>query len=143
MKNALAHPFRRHQRGAIVLAAAGFAFVATNAHAEWYLVARDQNVRVYVDNQLIQRQGDRAQMLQITDFVIAQWADAQTAIGSLKTLIEYDCRQPRSRALSVTAYSEQMGEGKLVATEKLADPPWMDNALGTTAEKLRQIACGK
>ncbi len=134
---------QRRWRAAAACATAGLALFAADACAEWYLVARDENVRLYVDSQLIQRRSDQAQMLQMTDFVIAQWADAQTAIGSLKTLIEYDCRQPRSRVLSVLAYSEQMGEGRLVASEKPSDPPWMDNALGTTAEKLRQIACGK
>jgi hypothetical protein len=126
----------------LALLAAGCA-LAGSACAEWQLVGRDESVRLYVDDNSIQRKGDYAQIMQLTDFAIAQWADAQTAIGSIKALVEYDCVQPRSRAYSISAYSEQMAVGKTVANENFVDPQWTTIAPGISVEKLRQIACAK
>jgi hypothetical protein len=117
--------------------------LAGDACAEWFLVGRDENIRLYVDTQSIQRQGDSAQIIQITDFVAAQWADPQTAIWSIKALVDYDCRTPRSRALSLVAFSEQMAVGRAVASENSPDAQWSEIAPGTGLEKIRQIACGK
>ncbi len=114
-----------------------------SAQAEWFLAGRNENFRVYVDQQSIQRNGASAQMLQLMDFVAAQWVDARTVIGSIKTVVEYDCRQPRSRALAVVAYSEQMAEGRVVSTENFSDPPWEGIQPGSTPDKIRQTVCGK
>jgi hypothetical protein len=77
------------------------------------------------------------------DFTTAQWIDAQTVVGSLKMLIEFDCGKPRLRALASEAFSEQMAEGRLVSREKFADPQWDAIEPGTTPDKIRQIACAK
>ena len=69
------------------------------AHAEWIQFGRTTDFRIYLDQRLVSKNGDYAQMWQLMDFTVAQWADAQTAVGSIKTLVEYDCTQPRSRAL--------------------------------------------
>lgn len=50
---------------------------------------------LYLDQKLIQKNGDFAQVWQLMDFTVAQWADARTAVGSIKNLIEYDCTQAR------------------------------------------------
>jgi len=89
------------------------------------------------------KNGDYAQMWQLMDFTVAQWADAQTVVGSIKTLVEYDCTQPRSRALAAEAYTEQMGAGRLVSSERLAEPQWEGVEAGSTPDKMRQVACGK
>jgi hypothetical protein len=115
--------------------------LANSAQAEWLWLGRNENFRVYVDRQLIQKSGDFVQIWQLMDFTAAEWADARTVVWSIKNLIEYDCRQPRSRTLLSEAYSEQMAEGRKVANEQLPDPKWEGVELGSTAEKIRKIAC--
>ena len=83
-----------------------------------------------------------AQIWQLMDFTVAQWADPQTVVWSIKTLAEYDCKEPRFRALVSEAYSEQMGIGKLVAKEQPAEPRWERVEAGGPPDKIRQIACG-
>jgi hypothetical protein len=115
--------------------------LAGSVQAEWLWLGRNEDFRVYVDRQLVQKNGEFVQMWQLMDFTTAQWEDARTVVWSIKNLIEYDCRRPRSRTLVGEAYSEQMGAGRKVASDKLPDPPWEDITPGTTAEKIRQIAC--
>ncbi len=125
-----------------LLAFVAFLLVGS-VQAEWIPLGRTDSFRVYLDPKLIQKNGDLAQAWQIMDFTSAQWVDAQTVVGSIKNLIEYDCNQPRFRTLVVEAYSEQMTDGRLVATEQLPNPQWESAEPGGTAEKIRQLACGK
>jgi len=127
-------------RTLLVLAAL---MLAGNAQAEWFQLGRNEAFRIYLDQKSIAKNGDFAQILQLMDFTASQWVDAQTVVGSLKMLIEYDCKQPRFRALASEAYTEQMGDGRLVSQEKFADPQWEAVAPGATPDKIRQIACGK
>ena len=117
--------------------------LAGSVQAEWILFGRTDSFRIYLDQRLIQRNGDSAQVLQLMDFTIAQWADAQTAVGSIKNLVEYDCTQPRSRILAGEAYSEQMGDGRMVANERVPSPQWEGVEPDSTPEKIRRIVCGK
>ena len=126
----------------VALALASF-LLAGSAQAEWIALGRTDNFRVYIDQKPIQRNDDFVQIWQIMDFTSAQWVDAQTVVGSIKHLIEYDCKQPRFRTLFVEAYSEQMSEGRMVANEQLSNPQWENVERGGTAEKSRQLACGK
>ncbi len=117
--------------------------LAGSVQAEWSLLGRSDTFRVYLDQKLMQRNGNFAQIWQLMDFTVAQWADARTAVGSVKNLLEYDCTVPRFRTLAAEAYTEQMAGGRLVANERLSDPQWEDVAPGSTPEKVRQIVCGK
>jgi hypothetical protein len=117
--------------------------LAGSAQAEWLHLGRSDNFRIYLEQKLIQRNGDFVQIWQLMDFTNAQWADAQTPVGSIKSLIEYDCTAPRSRTLAAEAFSEQMADGRMVAREQLPSPQWEGVEPGGTSEKIRQLACGK
>ena len=119
------------------------ATLAGNAQAEWLALGRNENFRAYLDQTSPQRNGDLVQVLQLMDFVTAQWADERTVIGSIKTVVEYDCVQLRSRTIALEAYSEQMGEGRKVATEQLSNPDWGGVKPGSMSEKIRQLVCAK
>ena len=116
--------------------------VAGSAAAEWIQLGRTENFRIYLEQKQILRNGDLAQIWQLMDFTVAQWADPQTVVWSIKTLAEYDCKEPRFRTLVSEAYSEQMGIGKLVAKEQPAEPRWERSEAGGPPDKIRQIACG-
>ena len=117
--------------------------VSGSACAEWILLGRNENFRVYVDNQSLQRNGETARALQLMDFTSSQWVDSKTVVWSMKTVIEYSCVQPSLRTLTLDAYSEQMGEGRVVSTEKFDSPAWESFPSGTPTEKLWRIACEK
>ena len=112
------------------------------AQAEWIQFGRTDEFRIYVDQRLIKKNGDFAQVWQLMDFTVAQWADARTAVGSIKNLIEYDCTQPRLRPLAGEAFTEQMGEGRMVGNEQVSDPQWENIEPNSAPEKMRKFACG-
>lgn len=111
--------------------------------AEWMPLGRNEDFRLYLDQQLIRKNGDFTQIWQLMDFTAAQWTDAQTVVWSIKTLIEYDCAAMRSRTLAGEAYSEQMGGGRMMGSEQVADAQWESVEPGSTRDKVRQIACAK
>ena len=132
----------RALRALRILSALLILSVSTSARGEWVQFGRTDEFRIYIDQRLIVKNGNFAQMWQLMDFTVAQWADARTAVGSIKNLIEYDCSQARLRPLAGEAFSEQMGAGALVGSERVTDPQWEDVVPGSTPEKLRQLACG-
>lgn len=115
---------------------------AAIAQVEWIALGRNENFRAYLDQLSVQRDGDRdrVRVFQLADFVTAQWVDERTVVGSLRSRIEYDCREPRSRVLLQEAYSEQMGEGRLVASEA-TEGDWEGIRAGSTHEKVRALVC--
>ncbi len=116
--------------------------LTSSAQAEWLLLGRTENFRVYLDQGSVRQKGEFIQTVQLMDFVTAQWIDAQRVIGSLKTQVEYDCNQPRSRTLGVDAISEQMGEGRLISSNKVTNPQLESVQSGTTAETIWKLVCG-
>ena len=129
----------RWQTLAVLLAV----ILAAPVQAQWMVLGRNEDFRIYLDPKLIRKNGDLTQIWQLMDFTAAQWTDAQTVVWSIKTLIEYDCPTMRSRTLAGEAYSEQMGDGRKVASEQRPDAPWESVEPGTTSDKVRQIACAK
>lgn len=134
------YPLRTLRACVLVLSAC---LLAGSAQAEWLALGRSENFRAYMDQKSLQRNGDFVQVFQLMDFVTAQWADERTVVGSIKTLVEYDCGQPRSRTIALEAYSEQMGDGRMVATERLPNAEWESIGPGSTSEKIRQMVCAK
>lgn len=120
-----------------------FLLLVGGARAEWLALGRTDNFRAYMDQKSLEKDGDLVRVLQLMDFVTAQWADERTVVGSIRSQVEYDCLQPRSRTLSLEAYSEQMGDGRLVANERMPNPDWEGVNPGSMSEKIRQLVCGK
>lgn len=129
----------RWQTLAVLLAV----ILAAPVQAQWMVLGRNEDFRIYLDPKLIRKMADLTQIWQLMDFTAAQWTDAQTVVRSIKTLIEYDCPTMRSRTLAGEAYSEQMGDGRKVASEQRPDAQWESVEPGTTSDKVRQIACAK
>lgn len=117
-------------------------FLASTVQAQWTQLGRNENLRLFVDQTAIQRNGDIAQMWQLYDYITAQWAGAQV-IYSVKNLVEYDCAGKRTRILGGSAYGEHMGQGKVIASESAPNAEWSPIPAGGTAENTWSIACDK
>lgn len=118
-------------------------FIAGSANAEWITVGRNESFRAYLDQNSLQKDGKLVRVVQLMDFVTAQWADERTVVGSIRAQVEYDCERPRSRTLVLEAFSEQMADGRLVATERMPSPEWENVQPDSTNEKIRLLVCRK
>ncbi len=114
-----------------------------SAQAEWFQLGRTENFRVYLDQSSLRRNGDFVQSVQLMDFTTAQWVDERHVVGSLKSVVEYDCTQPRARTLTLEATSEQMGEGRVVSFDKIDNPQWETLPAKSTAESTWKLICRK
>ena len=137
------HPRRALLLAVLLVPLAAFAQKLVGANGEWVGLGRNENFRAYLDQRSVQRNGDLVRVYQLTDFATAQWADERTVVGSIRALVEYDCARARTRTLALEAYSEQMGEGRLVANEQKPDAEWEAIAPGGTGENVRRLVCGK
>lgn len=111
------------------------------ASAQWEMLGRNEDLRLFVDRGTVQRDGDVATLWQLVDYTSAQWVGAMTVM-SVHQRVEYDCAARRTRTVAGAAYSEQMGRGRQVFTEQVANPEWVAVPAGGTGEALWKIACG-
>ena len=139
MNTSLSFSKARRRTLAVLLAV----LLPATVQAEWMVLGRNEDFRIYLDQNLIRKNGDLTQIWQLMDFTAAQWTAAQTVVWSIKTLIEYDCTAMRARTLAGEAYSEQMGGGRMMGSEQVADAQWESIEPGSTRDKVRQIACAK
>jgi len=116
---------------------------AGSAQAEWLAIGRNENFRVYLEQQSLERNGEFVLTIQLMDFVTAQWVDAQTVVSSIITRVEYDCTQPRLRTLFLEAFTEQMGAGRRLSAEKIPNPEWEAVKPGSNNENIQKMVCKK
>lgn len=111
------------------------------AMAEWVSIGDQGVAEIFVDKTTIARNGDVAKMSQLQELKEPRTAGGATFI-SLKQLDEYDCKDPRTRGVEISAYPKPKAEGTAVATQK-GSGAWTKIVPDSTNEKLWKIACGK
>ncbi|MEO8123020.1 MAG: surface-adhesin E family protein [Burkholderiales bacterium] len=112
-----------------------------SAAAEWVSIGDQGTAVIFVDKTTITRVGDTAKMWQLQELKTARSAAGATYV-SLKQLDEYDCKDPRTRGVEITAYPKPMAEGTAVASQK-GSGAWAKVVPESTNEMLWKIACGK
>jgi hypothetical protein len=85
------------------------------AYAEWLMFGKDIQLGavMYVDPDIIHREGDLAKMWSLLDYKKVQ-ADSAGSSLSTKQQIEYNCTEERMRVLAMMVFSGNMGSGTLV-----------------------------
>ena len=113
------------------------------AYAEWELVSGndDAGLTVYVDRDSILRQGNLAKMWQLHDYKTVQTV-AGDSLLSIQRQNEYDCTDARTRLLTYTWFSSNMGRGRVVY--KAADEQqWEPVVARSINHTLWKVACNK
>jgi hypothetical protein len=125
------------RNGILLLVAAG-----SGAAAAWVEVAGNEITVAYADSGTIRRSGNMVRMWHLLDYANARRIEGIKPYLSIKMQDEYDCAQERTRTLSMSLYSGNMGAGEVLGT--VTDPgDWRPVAADTLAETLRAFACGK
>lgn len=132
-----AHPDAAMKRSLCCLI---LALAASAAQAQWDMLGRNADLRLFIDRTPLQREGDLVTVRQMIDYTSAQWSGASVVLSVLH-LVEYDCRARRARTLAMGAFSEQMGAGRQVMAERFEAPEWMDIPAGGSGEGLWKAAC--
>src|SRR5262249_19533133 len=93
---------------------------------------------VYFDPETVRRDGNRANLWQLTDI---KWNDT-TRFLSAKTHKEFDCTQSWVRILQIIEFSRQMGTGRSTPGY-IENGRWQPIETHSLNRALLQIACGK
>lgn len=114
---------------------------STGAAAEWLAMGDNGQAEIYIDKATITRSGDTAKMWSLQELKQPGSAGG-AAYVSLKRLDEYDCKEPRTRGVEISAFPKPMAQGTAVASEK-GSGAWTKVAPDSAIEKMWKIACGK
>lgn len=118
------------------------ALVSSSAMADWVEVAGNEATAAYADPATIRRVGDMVKMRHLLDYMKARGIEGIEPYRSITMQDEYDCGQARTRTLSISIHSGNMGEGAVLGTS--SEPgKWRPVAPGTLVETLREFACWK
>ena len=113
--------------------------LSTPAWAEWTLVGGSDTSDIYADLATIRKRGNMVKMWSLYDLKTAR-PFAGTPYLSSKDQDEYDCEGQRTRFLSFSVHSANMGGGRTIYSD--ADPgKWTPLPLGSVVEALWKIAC--
>jgi len=118
------------------------AVVSSNAMAEWIKVFSDDTTTIYVNISTMQRGGNTVKMQNLSDYRAAQ--KAKNGIIFLSTIEpgEYDCKDKKIQALSLSLYSKNMGGGNIVYSESFPKV-WIPANTDSIDHILWKFACGK
>jgi surface-adhesin protein E len=117
------------------------------AFAEWVLVdGKGEEGRtvytVYVDPDTIRRNADVVEFWVLMDFETTQ-TEPKPPHMSVKSQREIDCTKKRVRLLAMTAFSGNMGSGKVVHSYSDFNDQGIPIERGSVAETLQNVVCGK
>lgn len=105
----------------------------------WKSVGEENPGTSYTDPATIVRSGTTARMWSLLDYKSFQRM-VEVGYFSQKALVEYDCKEGRSRGLAVSLHAEHMGEGKVIY-EDTSPHEWETVSPGTMTAMLWKIAC--
>ena len=122
------------------------AFILLNsspAYAEWVTVGGNDQIGMitYADPGTIRREGNLVKMWQLNDFKTVQTVEGNSFFSTKKQR-EFNCAEERTRILSATQFSGNMGTGKVVwhNSDEQKWEPVVPESIGHT---LWEFTCGK
>jgi len=128
-------------------------FVRSGGSAEWVAVVKvasknghDEDGTAYANPTNMSKSGDKVKMWSLMDFKTAldfNRANVHIRTMSIKNRKEYDCREKKTRELSSTLFSENMGEGVVNYSESVTEKKWESVPPNSVDEGLWEFACGK
>ena len=118
------------------------ALVSGSAMAGWVEVAGNEATAAYADPATIRKADNKVKMWHLLDYAKARGVEGIKPYMSVKMQDEYDCEQARTRTLSISIHSGNMGEGAVLGTT--TEPgQWRPVMPDTLVETLREFACWK
>ncbi|HYW58332.1 MAG TPA: surface-adhesin E family protein [Polaromonas sp.] len=88
------------------------------AAAQWTPVMLDEMVITYIDRNTQRGKGGMVKMWWLVDYQLVQITNEKGYFSRVQ-YSEYDCRQRRSRVMSVALMSQPMGHGETVFEDRL------------------------
>ena len=116
---------------------------STLVYAEWMVATgNDQTgITLYLDPDTLYRKGDLVKVWQLMDYKTPQNVGGDSYL-STKLQRQFDCVEPRTRILTITNFSANMGRGDVIHTG-LNETRWEPVAPDSVNQVLWEVACKK
>ena len=124
-----------------IISILALAAMAGTANAEWIKTVSNDDLDIYVDVGTVYRAGSKTKVWELYNYDSSQEANGKRYL-SLKIQNEYDCKEPRVRALAGVGYARKMGEGDVRFTDNEPDK-WGPVVPGTMGEGVWKLICGE
>ena len=114
------------------------------AMAEWTRIVKavgKNEFTAYVDYISVRKSGNVVKIWEMYDHKMLQ-EDAGDKYLSVKSLEEYDCVSKRTRLISLSLFSGNMGQGNVVYSETIINN-WQSVAQNNVGESMWEAACNK
>jgi len=113
-------------------------------YAEWVEVGGkvEEGLTVYVELDTLSRSGDVVRMWELWDFKTSR-TEPKPPHLSVTSQREFDCTKKRGRLLAMTAFSGNMGSGKVVYSHSNFQDQGILVEPGSVAETVWNVVCGK
>ena len=117
--------------------------ISRPAYAEWVKISDsdEAGTSVYVDPATIRRDSNLVKMWQLNDFKTVQTVEGNSFFSTKKQR-EFNCAEERTRILSATQFSGNMGTGKVV-WHNSDEQKWEPVVLESIGHTLWEFTCGK
>lgn len=103
----------------------------------WAQVYETDRAAYYIDPTTIKVNGNLRRVWELTD-----WKKTTIGAMSFRVLSEYDCKEEKHRALSLTTFSEAMARGNSLSKHDSPDS-WSYIAPGTVGYTILEIICAE
>lgn len=120
-------------------------FTCQTSIADWVLYGGNEQLdqKEYYENNSLRRDGVKAKMWTMNTFSKGKEI-AGKFHKSRKSYKEYDCLNERIKILSIAAYADEMGAGKVIHSHTNSDnEQWEQVIPNTIGESAWKIACEK
>ena len=127
-----------------ILIAIALTLFSTGAMAKWMTVGKAEGAQgftVYADKSSARKTGDVSTMWAMFDFR-SERTSKDFRYLSYKQLVEYDCKQGKSRVMEYSLHSKHMGKGGAVYKDRVPGK-WTKTVPNSVAGNLFDIACKK
>ena len=115
--------------------------ISSVVHAQWTLVSQGSSGLIYIDKSSIQQNGSYMRMWERHDYFENSEPATVGKMRSSRSLIEYDCREKKSRVLSFQAFKEPDFKNAYPQDNRFDE--WSFIAPGTIAATTLNIVCKK
>jgi hypothetical protein len=116
------------------------------AYAGWVSLGGDDKLglTIYIDPATINRNGDQRAVWVLYDFKTTQTKEGDISFRSAKMQREYDCKNSRTRLVTILHYAGAMESGEMVLEGSPPNQEWVPVGQlesGTIAKDLWTLAC--
>jgi hypothetical protein len=119
--------------------------ISTSAMAEWeYLgsTSADNGFNIFTDLSSIRKTANGFRMWALFDYKTRQVSASGDKYLSNISLHEFDCKDEKTRILTFAWYSDNMGKGNVVFSNRDISTSWAYISPRTVDEQLYKTACG-